>query len=300
MSRRVAVALAWVAASLLIAASGWRVVRPGERIVVRRFGRIVVPDWGPGLHWGAPLGIDRFDRVRTDEVRRLNVGAAQQAAADGDPGADEFLTGDLNLVRVRAVIQYRVASPAELVVRSGDVAVLLARLAEASLSHSLARRGIDPVLKGDRQRIGAEVARDLEEAIARLRLGLEILGVSLTEARPPAEVAADFSAAQSAESQRDRRGNEARTQAETTVTAARATVGTRLETARAASQRKLLGSRAGAQRFLALLAEARRSPELTAQRIYLDTMKTLLGRVRRKIILPPGDFVDLTVLGIEE
>ncbi len=156
------------------------------------------------------------------------------------------------------------------------------------------------MLKGDRQRIGAEVARDLEEAIARLRLGLEVLGVSLTEARPPAEVAADFSAARSAESQRDRRGNEARTQAETTVTAARATAGTRLETARAASQRKLLGTRAGAQRFLALLAEARRSPELTAQRIYLDTMKALLGRVRRKIILPAGNDVDLTVLGIEE
>ena len=134
-----------------------------------------MPDWGPGLHWGAPLGIDRFDRVRTDEVRRLNVGAAQQAAADGDPGADEFLTGDLNLVRVRAVIQYRVASPAVLVVCAGDVGTLLA-----------------------------------------------------------------------------------------------------------------------------LLAEARHSPELTAQRIYLDTMKTLLGRVRRKIVLPPGDSVDLTVLGIEE
>lgn len=300
MSRRVAVALALIAASLLIAATGWRVVRPGERIVVRRFGRIITPDWGPGLHWGAPLGIDRCDRVRTDEVRRLNVGTAQEAAAAGDPGAEEFLTGDLNLVRVRAVIQYRVANPVELVVRSGDVGALLERLAEASLAHSLARRGIDPVLRGDRQRIAAEVARDLKGAIARLNLGLEILGVSLTEARPPAEVAADFSAAQSAESQRDRRGNEARTQAETTVTEARAAAGSRLETARAASQRKLLGSRAGAQRFLTLLAEARHSPELTAQRIYLDTMKALLGRVRRKIILPAGNDVELTVLGIEE
>ena len=78
-------------------------------------------------------------------------------------------------------------------------------------------------------------------------------------------MAADFSAAQSAESQRDRRGNEARTQAETTVTAARAAAGSRMETARAASQRKILGSRAGALRFLALLAEARRSPEPTVQ-----------------------------------
>jgi len=300
MRRQVAIALSVIVAGLLIAATGWRVVRPGERIVVRRFGRLVVPDWGPGLHWGAPLGIDLCDRMRTDEVRRLNVGAGEEAAGPGDPGADEFLTGDLNLVRVRAVVQYRVASPALLVVRSGSVEPLLERLAEASLSRALARRGIDSVLRGDRQHIAAEVALDLEAGIARLGLGLEILGVNLTEARPPAEVAADFSAAQSAASQRDRRGNEARTQAETTITAARATAGSRLETARAASQRKLLGSRSGAQRFLALLAEARRSPELTAQRIYLDTMKALLSRVRRKIILPPGDSVDLTVLGIEE
>jgi membrane protease subunit HflK len=300
MNRRVAVPGVLIAAGLVIAASGWRVVRPGEQIVVRRFGRIVEPSWGPGLHWGAPLGIDRFDRVRTDEVRRLNVGTTETAAQAVDPAAAEFLTGDLNLVRAQAVVQYRVASPADLVVRAGDVEALLARLAEASLSLALARRGIDPVLRGDRQRIGGEVARDLGQAIARHRLGLEILGVSLTESRPPAEVAADFSAAQSAESQRDRRGNEARTQAETTVTAARATAGTRLETARAAAQRKLLGSRAGAQRFLALMEEARRSPELTVQRIYLDAMKTLLGRVRRKIVLPPGDAVDLTVLGIEE
>ncbi len=300
MRRQDAIALSLIVAGLLIAATGWRVVRPGERIVVRRFGRIVEPDWGPGLHWGAPHGIDRCDRVRTDLVRRLNVGVAAAAAGDGDPGADEFLTGDLNLVRVRAVIQYRVASPALMVVRSGDVGTVLERLAEASLARALARRGIDGVLRGDRQHVAAEVARDLEAGIARFGLGLEILGVSLTEARPPAEVAADFAAAQSAASQRDRRGNEARTQAETTVTAARATAGSRLETARAASHRKLLGSRAGAQRVLALLAESRRAPELTAQRIYLDTMKTLLSRVRRKIILPPGDAVDLTVLGIEE
>jgi membrane protease subunit HflK len=292
--------LALLAISLLIAATGWRVVRPGERIVVRRFGRIVAPDWEPGLHWSAPLGIDRCDRVRTDEVRRLNVGVASDAADDGDPGADEFLTGDLNLVRVRAVIQYRVASPALFLTRPDDAGTLLERLAEASLSRWLARRGIDGVLRGDRQHIGAEVGRDLATRIDRLGLGLEILGVSLTEARPPAEVAAEFAAAQSAESQRDRRVNEARTQAETTVTAAHATSGSRLETARAASQRKLLGSRAGAQRFLAMLAEARRSPELTAQRVYLDTMKGLLSRVRRKIILPPGDSVDLTVLGIDD
>ena len=89
MRWRVAAVLALIAASLLIAATGWR-VWPGERIVVRRFGRILAPDWGPGLHWGAPLGIDCFDRVRTDEVRRLNVGAATESTAMSIQGRKSF------------------------------------------------------------------------------------------------------------------------------------------------------------------------------------------------------------------
>ena len=90
-----------VAVSALVAViSGLRVVRPGERIVVRRFGRLIEPAWEPGLHLGLPLGLDRLDRVRTDEVRRLSVGTSEEPAAGLDPSAGEFLTGDLNLVRI--------------------------------------------------------------------------------------------------------------------------------------------------------------------------------------------------------
>ena len=61
-----------------VAFSGWHVVRPGEQIVVRRLGGLVRPAWGPGSHWGFPLGIDRFDRVRTDLVRRLHIGTPER------------------------------------------------------------------------------------------------------------------------------------------------------------------------------------------------------------------------------
>ena len=298
-SRRV-VSLILLASVVAVLVSGVRMVRPGERIVVRRFGRIVEPAWGPGLHWGLPLGLDRFDRVRTDEVRQLSLGGGETGEVPDGSGSGEFLTGDLNLVRVQAVVQYRVARPADLVVRSVDAQAQLGRLAEASLSRSLARRGVDPVLRSDRGRIGDEVERELTQAVDRHRLGLQILGVSLTDARPPAEVAADFAAAQSAESSRDRRITDARTEAETRLTAARASAQSRLETARTAAQNKLVASRAEAEQFLALLAEARRARALTCQRVYLDAMTSLLTKVHRKVVLPPGDSVDLTVLGIEE
>jgi membrane protease subunit HflK len=285
-----------------VAGSAVRVVSPGERIVVRRFGRVLQPVWGPGFHFGLPLGVDRFDRVRTDEVRRLTLGSGGSSEPDLDPAAAELLTGDLNLVRIQVVVQYRVSRPADLLVSAGDhnAETLLGRLAESRLSRALATRGIDQALRDDRRQVAIEVRDQLAADMERDRLGIEILGVSLIDARPPVEVAGEFAAAQSAESERERRGNEARTRAESTVTAAKAKAHALLDAAAATAGRKLLTSRAEASHFLALLPEAQRSRTLTLQRLYIDKLQSLLARVRRKVVLPAGDAVDLSVLGIEE
>jgi membrane protease subunit HflK len=289
-----------IVASLAVAFSGWHVVRPGEQIVVRRLGGLVRPVWGPGSHWGFPLGIDRFDRVRTDLVRRLHIGTPEALDGNADASSGEFLTGDLNLVRIQAIVQYRVDAPDDFVVRGDEVETVLERLAEASLSGSLARHSIDAVLRAERQIVAGEVERALADAVRRHRLGIAILGVNLTEARPPAEVAPDFVAAVAAASHRERRVQEANSYADTTATAARAAAQAVVDSARAVANRETVVSLAQAQQFVALVAEARRSRTLTIQRIYLDTMKSLIGQVRRKVVLPPGDVVDLTVLGTED
>ena len=72
------------------------------------------------------------------------------------------------------------------------------------------------------------------------------------------------------------------------------------ESARADAGRTLLTTRAEVDRFLALLAEVRRSRELTLRRLYIESVQSLLERVRRKLILPPGDSIDLTVLGLRD
>jgi modulator of FtsH protease HflK len=285
-------------AAALTVATGWCLVAPGEVAVVRRFGRSIDPPWGPGLHWRLPLGIDRLDRVRSDAVRQITIGLAGPAGSDREPSAGEVMTGDLNLLRFQATVQYRVARPVDYVVRVDPVEPLLATSAEASVSRALAVRGVDAVLRSDRQAIAREVERDLQSAADRYQSGVSILGVSLTDARPPTEVEADFAAATSAESERDRRVNEARSYGETTATAARAAAHAKLEAAHASGQRTVVIAQADAHRFNGLLTEVERSRALTMRRLYIEAMQTLLDGVKRKLVLPPGGDIDLTVLGV--
>lgn len=291
---------ALIALAAIAAGSGVCLVAPGEVAVVRRLGRLVNPVWGPGLHWRFPLGIDRIDRVRVQEVRQLTIGLAAPASADFEPSTGEFLSGDLNLVRVQATVQYRIDNPVEYRLRVEEVEPLFSGLAEAAMSRAVASRTVDGVLRSERRAIAIDVERDLQRDAAACRLGIAVLGVNLTDARPPGEVAADFAAAQSAESQREERINEARSHAETTATTARSRAQKIIEAAHAKAKRRTLTASAQAERFKALLAEAQSARKLTIQRIYIDSLRSLLDRVQRKIVLPPGESLDLTVLGIQD
>jgi membrane protease subunit HflK len=284
-------------AAALILATGWVVVPPGEAIVVRRLGRVLPKAWTQGPHWSWPLGIDRVVRVRTDEVRRLEVGLAGTAGPEDLPGSGEFLTGDLNLLRARGVVQYRVANPVAFVLHAENVDRLLSRLAEACLSRALARCGIDGALRSERLAIARDAEAELTRAVSQYGMGLAILGVSLTDARPPAEVQPDFDAAQAAQSEFDRRLNEAKSYAATSLPAAHATALSKTEQAHAEADRNVALARSRADRFVALLAEADRSRPLTVRRLYRDTLRDLLPRVRRKLLLTPDEPVDLSIFG---
>ncbi len=292
---RTVLGVATLAGLVAYLATGFEVVGPGEAVVVRRLGRLLPRPWTPGLRWGWPLGLERRDRVRTDEVRRLEVGLAGIPGRDDEPGAGEFLTGDKNFLRVRAVVQYRVADPVAFVLHSGRADELLARLAEASLCRALSARGIDDVLHEGRAALARDAGGSLSESASRLGLGVAVLGVSLTDARPPAEVQAAFDDAQSARSERDRRRNDARAYAEAVRPATLAESQARTDAARAEAARETLMARAEADRFLALLDEARRDRALTVRRIYRDALRELLPRVRRTLVLAPGEDLDLSL-----
>ncbi|HEV3120603.1 MAG TPA: protease modulator HflK [Isosphaeraceae bacterium] len=294
---RWAVGLLCAFLAMAYVATGWVVVAPGEVVVVRRLGRVLPQPLIAGPYFGLPAGLDRRARVRIDAVRRLEVGLAGIAGPSEAADAGEFLTGDLNLLRARAIVQYRVADPVSFVVHTADIDTLLPRMAEAALSRSLSRHAIDSALRAGRLEIARDAAAGLSSAAESYGLGVSILGVSLTDARPPSEVQPDFDAAQAAQSEFDRRLNEARSYTATTLKAAEARAGTKTEAAKAIANRKTELARARAERFLTLLAEADRSRHLTIRRLYVDALQEFLPRLKRKVLLTPEEPIDLGVIG---
>ena len=173
-------------------------VRPEERVVVRRFGKVVARP-GPGLWVGLPWGVDRIDRVSVRSARQLIVGYDPETwsdAAGTPPG--QLLTGDQNLVNVQLVLDYAIGeSDADLddyVMHQDQVAAVLGRLAEATAAEWTAARGVDQVLLMGNASLPAWVAARIEDRLPAAHLGIRLQRVSVGYLAPPEEVRAAFEA----------------------------------------------------------------------------------------------------------
>ena len=124
-------------------------VRPGERAVIRRFGEVLKDKPGPGLHVGWPWGIDRVERLKVDDVRRIEVGFTGRDAdeATATP-TGQLLIGDHNLVNVQVIITYSIDNDQveKYFLHSDRAELLIASTAETVLAEWVAGRNVDHVL----------------------------------------------------------------------------------------------------------------------------------------------------------
>ena len=170
-------------------------VQPGERAVVRRFGRLLDEKPGPGLYRGLPWGIDRVDRVPVGRVRRVVVGFDEKEEADpAVTPVGQLLTGDHNLVNVKAEIYYRVreADVERFVLLADRADALVARAAEAALAEWVAGRPVDEVILRGKVRLPAHLRDETQRRLDPYELGVEVEQASVTDLSPPAEVKAAF------------------------------------------------------------------------------------------------------------
>ena len=190
---------AWLLVPVLLLAAylltGVAFIRPGERAVVRRFGRVLDEKPGPGLWLGLAWGMDRLDRVSVGLVRRVEVGYQPDAAEAGAtvvPG--QLLTGDHNLVNLRVVIHYAVDEDniVDYVLHADRADGLVARTAEALLAEWVAGRRIDDLLMHGKAELPPALVAKVQERIRPYHLGIRIRDASVAHLLPPDEVKPAF------------------------------------------------------------------------------------------------------------
>jgi membrane protease subunit HflK len=281
-------------------ATGVYLVQPDEQAVVRRWGRVLPAASEPGAHFGLPWGLDRVVRIKPREAKRVTIGPVQIAADAVGRQPSQFLTGDRNLVNVRATVQYTITDAPRYLFRASAVDPLIATAGEAVLTQMLADVPVDRALTLGKQELGVRAAEAMQQLADRYELGVLIRSVDIAAVEPPPEVAEAFANVTAALRQREQQINQARSFADRTVAQAQAGAGTIVNESRSYRDQTVRGAEADAERFERLLAEYRQAPELTARRLYLETMAATLPRFRSKVILDSGEKLDLSILREEK
>jgi Cu+-exporting ATPase len=178
------------AAAALILLSGFYSLGPNETGVIERFGRRILPYGQPGLHYKLPWPIERLTRVRSRNVRVVELGFRSNASnGEAEPAAYEWnvqhrsgrflrkpeeslmLTGDQNMIEVNAVVHYQMARPGDFLFQQLDAETTVRAATESALQTTVSTAPLEDVLTTGRQAIEARVMAALQEETRSLRRG---------------------------------------------------------------------------------------------------------------------------------
>lgn len=259
--------LAWVI-------SGFYTIKEAERGVVLRFGKFY-KSVEPGLRWKATF-IDQVIPVDVESVRSL-------------PAAGFMLTRDENVVRVEMDVQYRVADPRKYLFSVTNADDSLSQATDSALRYVVGHTSMDDVLTRGREKVRQDTWQELEQTIDPYDMGILVVDVNFLPARPPEEVKDAFDDAISAQEDEERFIREAEAYAREVEPKARGQVKRLEEEAQAYKEQVVLKATGEVARFNELLPQYLAAPELTRQRLYLDTMEDIYSRANKVIVdLPSG------------
>jgi membrane protease subunit HflK len=265
---------------LVVAATGIYSVGPGEQGVVRTFGR-ESGKTGPGLHYRFPF-VQKVDVVNLEQIRRIEVGFR---GAERVPHEALMLTGDENIVEAQIIVQYRVADPSKYLFRIKDPDETLRATAEVALRSMVGRTNIDDVITTGREKVQSETRAWLQKLMDEYQSGLSITEVKLQAVDAPDEVKEAFHDVVRAREEKEKLINQAKGYMADTIPRARGEARKMEREAEAYKEQRVLKANGDAQRFEAVYAEYSKAERVTRQRLYLETMERILGKIDKKVIV---------------
>ena len=295
---------------LLYLLSGITVVKPDEVAVILRWGRLVgatpaLQEHGPGLLFSFPRPLDQVVRVPVKHIWEVGIRTLAPAEVNEDEvpaaGDDEessspslnpltqgyALTGDNNILQVYMTARYRVRDPGEWAFYGPKAEDVLRVEVTSAMVRSLGEVGVDQVLAEGRKNLIATVTRRAQLGLDASRSGLELTSLELALLAPPAAVAAEFDAVQSAFIGAETSKKQAEAYAATAIPNSQAVMDEMLQAARAAAAADLARARGDSQAFLALQHEYRSNPAVVSERLYRDAVEKAVGGAGKVRWVPP-------------
>jgi modulator of FtsH protease HflK len=271
--------------------SGFFRVEPDELGVVLRFGKYV-RDVQPGLNYHIPYPIESALTPKALRVNKIDVGMRlvednrRSSAMRDVPEESLMLTGDENIVDVEFSVFW--------LVKPGGVSAYLFNIqhpegtvkavAESAMREVIGRSQIQPILTGARQTIEGGVQDLMQRTLDHYGAGVQITQVQLQKVDPPAQVIDAFRDVQAARIDAERAQNEAQTYANRVVPEARGRVAQVTQAAEAYREQTVAEATGQAGRFLKIYDQYKNAPEVTRQRMYLETMERLFGGTDKIIV----------------
>jgi membrane protease subunit HflK len=270
--------------------SGFYVVQAENVGVILRFGKYTKTT-EPGLHLKIPL-IDKVYQVAVERqlkeefgFRTLKADVTSQYSRGNFDSESVMLTGDLNVVVVEWIIQYRIEDPYKFLFKVRNSKQTLRDMSEATMREVVGDRTLNEVLTVGRQEISQTVEIKLQDLCEQYETGVRIKQVVLQNVDPPDAVKASFNEVNQAQQDKEKLINQARSEYNRVIPKAKGEAQQTIQEAEGYASERVNGAKGDVARFVAVLKEYEKAPEITRQRIYLETLNRVLPKLDQKTII---------------
>ncbi len=268
------------------ALTGFYQVDAAERGLVFRFGKHVETTM-PGPRWHLPWPIETKQVVNIQTISSFS-------------DKTRMLTSDENLVEIDLEVQYRRANPLDYAFNVYQPDETLEEVGESAIREIVGRSSLDNVLESGRQEIVERTKELIQRTLDAYKTGIEVTTVNLQDVKVPTEVKNAQEDAIRAREDRSRATSEAQAYSNDIIPRARAEAFRRVQDAHAYRAARVEEAEGESQRFLKLLSEYDRSPQVTRERLYIETVEQVLGSSKKIVVDTSGNGSNLIYLPVDK
>jgi len=292
----------WIIAAIVLLwlATGFYQVQPNEQGVVLRFGKYV-NSTTPGLNYHLPYPIETVEKVNITQERSINLGVNEaidnppkyrRSNSKGDIISSQLanfteshmLTGDENIVDVNLTVVWKIKDAKDYLFSMQDPDNTVSVAAQSVLREIVGQSEMQPIITGDRGKVEDETKEELQKVMDEFGSGIEIVRVKLQKADPPKQVVDAFNEVQRAKADMERFKNEAEAYRNEILPKARGEAAQLLQNAQAYKEAVVNKAQGEADRFNSVYNAYNEGRNVTARRMYLETMEKVLSDSNKVII----------------